>query len=73
MVNRNLQRAMRSLQKRIFEHRAKLAAEPSDSPLAAHWLSEIGAWEVWLRQLEDRAARRAAAPEGIEDDVRDDG
>ena len=73
MINRNLRRAIYSLQKRIYEHQIKLTKEPPDSPLVAHWTSEISAWEVWLRQLEDRDTRRAAAPEGMKDDVSDDG
>jgi len=59
MSNRNIRKAIRSLQARIREHRAKVANEPEGSPLIAHWEHEIRAWEKRIQRLEDRLARRA--------------
>jgi predicted nucleic acid-binding Zn-ribbon protein len=58
MGNRNIRKAIRSLQERIREHRAKIADEPPNSPLVAHWEREIRAWEERVQRLEDRLAHR---------------
>jgi hypothetical protein len=58
MGNRNIRKAIRSLQERIREHQVKIADEPPDSPLVAYWEREIGAWEKRIQRLEDRLARR---------------
>jgi predicted nucleic acid-binding Zn-ribbon protein len=58
MSNRNIRKAIRSLQARIREHRAKIASEPKGSPLIAHWEHEVRTWEERIRRLEDRLARR---------------
>ena len=58
MGNRNIRKAIRSLQVRVREHQAKIAVEPLDSLSVAHWEREIRAWEKRIQRLEDRLARR---------------
>jgi hypothetical protein len=58
MGNRNIRKAIRSLQERIREHQAKIADEPPASPLVAYWEREISAWEKRIQRLEERLARR---------------
>jgi len=58
MGNRNIRKAIRSLQARVREHRAKIANEPSDSPLITYWEREILAWGKRIERLENRLARR---------------
>jgi hypothetical protein len=68
MVNHNLQTAMRSLQKRIDRHQAKIAQSPL-SPLVVHWLSEIQVWQVWLRQLANRRINSVETQPGAQQDA----
>jgi predicted nucleic acid-binding Zn-ribbon protein len=58
MGNRNIRKAIRSLQERIREHQAKIIDEDSDSPLVVYWNGEIRVWEDRIQRLEDRLARR---------------
>jgi hypothetical protein len=59
MTNRNIRKAIRSLQERVREHQAKIADEPEGSPFITHWELEIRTWEQRVQRLEDRLARRA--------------
>ncbi len=62
MSNRAIRKAIQSLRERIAEHERKIAREREkpepDEGLLTHWESEISAFTIRLRRLEDRLAQR---------------
>ena len=62
MGNRSVRKSIHSLRQRILEHQQKIESEQAKSlpnqGLIAHWESEIGAFTIRVRRLEDRLARR---------------
>ena len=62
MGNRAIRKSIQSLRQRIFEHSEKIEREHAkpepNQGLIAHWQSEIEAFTIRLRRLENRLAQR---------------
>jgi hypothetical protein len=62
MGNRATRKSIQSLRQRVLEHTKKIEREHTkpnpDQGLIDHWQSEIAAFTVRLRWLEDRLAQR---------------